>query len=296
MEEEAQLRQRVAWLEAEVARAYSIDVSSVQNLATGSAVPSQARESLAPVRHQSPQQDDYGFSQGGQSSSPPEPTGAVAKRDSLDQEIADIAADVAFLSLNATGEMRFMGGASGVLFSKLIACTVKEHLYESVPGTVGSASLPLTAPSLQAHTFAPVPRSEQSETPILPLGVARELLDVYLRWVHTQYPIFHRPALCHLVEAVCGSASEASPFKKVLFYLVMALGAWHHQNFAHDSPYSATELFGHAMENFDDVQPLDGIGGLHIVLLLAVYASYRPTGSSQWHLLGIAMRVRVLRH
>ncbi|OKL59507.1 hypothetical protein UA08_05033 [Talaromyces atroroseus] len=47
--------------------------------------------------------------------------------DGVEKEVSDIAANVAVLSLSATGEMRFMGGPSGVLFSRLIASTVKEY-------------------------------------------------------------------------------------------------------------------------------------------------------------------------
>lgn len=48
--------------------------------------------------------------------------------DESNASVSEIAAEVALLSLNATGEMRFMGGASGTLISKLVASMARNDL------------------------------------------------------------------------------------------------------------------------------------------------------------------------
>lgn len=208
----------------------------------------------------------------------------------MNKEVEDIAADVAVLSLNATGELRFMGGASGVLFSKLIASIVKGSAH-------GSGAEPFVAPHLpvgSARREGEAPVSVGLDAP--PLGIAQHLLQMYLRWTHMKCPIFHQSALRMLFDSIYQENSHPSPAEQTIFYLVMLIGACHRrfsQGEQETTAYSTANLFNRAMYWFGKVLPVDGIEGLQIVLLLAIYTSYQPTGSSQWHLLGIAMRVSI---
>lgn len=219
--------------------------------------------------------------------------------DAVEKEVGDIAANVAVLSLNATGEMRFMGGPSGVLFSRLIASTVKKYLYTTNLEQKKEPQLSFLFPTLYPATNGTLDSSnnDQSEnTHAIPaLETAKGYLKTYIQWVHLTYPIFHQVTLDSLVFSVYDDSARLTPAQWTIFYLVMAIGEWNQRHLSDTScprGASAAELFNCAMTWFDRVLPLDGMEGLQIVLLLAIYSSYRPTGSSQWHLAGIAMRVR----
>ena len=218
------------------------------------------------------------------------------QEDTIEKEVGDIAANVAVLSLNATGEMRFMGGPSGVLFSRLIASTVKKYLYNT---GLGHSEESQSRFLLSNQRSAPDPYHDDSYGPrdlrtMPPLEIAKSYLTTYIQWVHLTYPIFHQATLDSLVCLVYEDPSTLSASQWTIFYLVMAIGEWHQDHLSEVSGppgTSAAELFNCAMAWFDKVLPLDGMEGLQVVLLLAIYSSYRPTGSSQWHLVGIAMRV-----
>lgn len=219
--------------------------------------------------------------------------------DAVEKEVGDIAANVAVLSLNATGEMRFMGGPSGVLFSRLIASTVKKYLYTTNLEQRKEPQPSFLFPNIH-HTTQDVldsfHNSQPGNTHAIPaIETAKGYLTTYIQWVHLTYPIFHKITLDSLVCSVYEDSTTLSPAQWTIFYLVMAIGEWNQRHLSDTSPpqgTSAAELFSCAMTWFDRVLPLDGMEGLQIVLLLAIYSSYRPTGSSQWHLAGIAMRVR----
>ncbi|KAJ5232539.1 hypothetical protein N7468_005495 [Penicillium chermesinum] len=123
----------------------------------------------------------------------------------------------------------------------------------------------------------------------------RAVLSIDRIYVGTSYiPIFHQRTLDSLVSSVYEDPATLSPAQWTIFYLVMAIGEWN-QRHRSDTPgpqgTPTAELFNCAMIWFDRVLPLDGMDGLQIVLLLAINSSYRPTGSSQWHLAGIAIRL-----
>jgi hypothetical protein len=200
------------------------------------------------------------------------------------------------LSLNATGKMRFRGGPSGVLFSRLIASTVKKYFYNTDPGQneESQSHWLLSSRRSVSHNYHEGSYGSGDAQTIPPLETAKSYLTTYMQWVHLTYPIFHQVTLDSLVCLVYEDPSTLSASQWTIFYLVMAIGEWHQHHLTEVSGppgISAAELFNWAMAWFDRVLPLDGMEGLQIVLLLAIYSSYRPTGSSQWHLVGIAMRV-----
>ncbi|KAL4898198.1 fungal-specific transcription factor domain-containing protein [Aspergillus ambiguus] len=290
VDEERRLRQRIAWLERQLGQICGLSSQDVENIPTGETIiPQCVLPDFTNLSPKAPNTTAYGGLVEDESQS----NGS----DVIDKEVGDIAANVAVLSLNATGEMRFMGGASGVLFSRLIASTVKKYLYDSglAPNnTVPSGHSHFSDPQHAVHGERH--ESDDNTAPHLlpPWHTAVDLLETYLQQVHTMYPIFHRKALNGLVQSVYQEPSSSSAAHQTILYLVMAIGAWHRRPLE-DEPAPraayAAELFHSAMHWFDRLLPLDGVEGLQIVLLLAIYASCRPTGSSQWHLLGIAMRL-----
>lgn len=286
-EDERQLRQRVGWLESELAQVHGLSPDEVRSIPTGETFVSHISQSST----RSSPLDGTEFTQ-----PPEEQPSSKGQDDTVEKEVGDIAANVAVLSLNATGEMRFMGGPSGVLFSRLIASTVKKYLYntdlEQNEEIQSRWLLSSQGPVPYIHHDDSYGSGDAQTIP--PLETAKSYLTTYMQWVHLTYPIFHQATLDSLVCLVYENPSTLSASQWTIFYLVMATGEWHQNHLTEVSGppgTSAVELFNKAMAWFDRVLPLDGMEGLQIVLLLAIYSSYRPTGSSQWHLVGIAMRV-----
>lgn len=299
------MRERIAWLEEELARACRVSAEEARQTPTGIRM-AMARAGGEGMRHHhgsgreaTHNEDDdddnddvFVHDQAVVAAA----AAAAAAGEGVSKDVDDIAADVAVLSLNATGELRFMGGASGVLFSKLIASIVKSSVHGGDDAADAAAPLRSTLPaSLASH---PGRREGEAQDAIAndapPWDVAQHLLREYLQWTHMQYPIFHQSALQALFCSVYQPHSEPSPAEQTIFYLVMLIGACrsHVSQLEQEAAtFPRATLFSRAMAWFAKVLPVDGIEGLQIVLLLTIYTSYQPTGSSQWHLLGIAMRV-----
>lgn len=280
-EEERALRQRIAWLEKELSLACGLSADELRQVPTGECVVDAVSTKSSPNENASPNQSSQ-------------------KGNAVQKEVGDIAANMAVLSLNATGEMRFMGGTSGVLFSRLIASTVKKGIQEGLESANEVPERRHTGHTQEydatQNIFDWVEGASATFGISLSWETTQDLFKVYVQWVHTTYPIFHVSKIEDTVHMVHREPLTASPAQQTIYYLVMAIGAWHKLHSQDDQGLPCTypaELFNLAILWVDRVLPLDGIEGLQIVLLLAIYSSYRPAGSSQWHLLGIAMRVRM---
>jgi hypothetical protein len=143
----------------------------------------------------------------------------------------------------------------------------------------------------------------------------------YLLWIHPLYLVFSLEKLDGLIrecselqnvpwQDVVNSPERAG--KMAIFYLDMALGATNYSNtikrLQHSSRSStfpdeslnswgtapsAASLYSKALPCFDivakNLRPT--LTTIQILLLVCIYSSYRPIGSSQWQLAGLAMRV-----
>ncbi|KAF9883635.1 hypothetical protein FE257_003107 [Aspergillus nanangensis] len=251
--EEAALRQRVSWLEDELSQAHGISPDDMRQVPTGERVVNAAlgtspSSNVGPFQIQVP-----------------------APSDTVDKEVGDIAANVAVLSLNATGEMRFMGGTSGVLFSRLIASTVKKGL-QADWGNIdeGSGLRDRDYPQDSNSSVNPVEGSKHGPEMTLPWETVSDLLETYLQWVHTMYPVFHRPRLEVLIRVVHQTPGTVSPAQRTIYYLVLAMGAWHKRHLWDEQSLpniSSADLFNLAMHWFNRILPLDGLEGLQIMCL-----------------------------
>ena len=112
--------------------------------------------------------------------------------------MSDIAAEVALLFLNATGEMCFMGGARGTLFSMLVGSMARNDLSSlSLNGCVTSR----ISSSVMNKTFA-LPRSFGAEVRVVPSPeIAEAFLDVFSLGVHVHYPTFHLTEMQETISA-----------------------------------------------------------------------------------------------
>ncbi|RDW63307.1 hypothetical protein BP6252_10852 [Coleophoma cylindrospora] len=273
-----QLQQRVRWLESEIAKTNS--VPDLELVPTGTPL------HLGPAS-----------SQDKPTSTSPRPHSIGGPRSRfIDTNMDAFAAEIGVLSLNAIGEMRFQGSLTGIVFCKLVTAAARKLLGVEIKttGTVyqdreeesfhTASELVDTAPDTADLDHVP------------PRALAEVLLQTYINCIHVTYPIFHTANLDALITAVYTDKEGVSPTQSAIFHLIMALGAIHQKSLVDDAiPATclAAKFFTRAMAKLDYILLWDGIEGLQVVLLLSMYASYRPSGSSQWHLLGIAMRICV---
>ena len=131
-------------------------------------------------------------------------------------------------------------------------------------------------------------------------------------WVHPLYPLLETGELDGLVARCMArqSGEATNPFQGQelsIFYLVMALGAMNRSNTVKQlrlgcptatpsdrlvSAYLYSEASKHLTNSLEHKQFRPSIAFIRIILLVCMYSSCGPIGSSQWQLAGLAMRVR----
>jgi hypothetical protein len=217
------------------------------------------------------------------------------------------APDISLLAFNATGEMKYLGPSSGAFFATYAAAIAQsiasDHAGHSKPG----------ATRRQQEIAKPGASIVPSEDHVcVSLPEAQHLLQSYIMWVHSLYHLFSSDFLDSLIRQCCtvqssfsnqqgGQTQNAS--NMTIFYLVMALGATNSLNTARQHPGenwpgssprpSPQMLYARAMQHFArfvrNVRP--SMTMIQVILLICLYSSYGPIGSSQWQLAGLAMRV-----
>ena len=225
----------------------------------------------------------------------------------MDSANLDNAPEISLLALNATGELRYLGPSSGALFADYATALVRSC-------SSGQDQHPWRRPCS--------PRSDRAGEMGVGLGNDSQpltseeiqlLLRSYEMWVHPLYPLLNLATLHSLVTR-CGRLQEeraraleggmwSQPNDEMaIFYLVMALGAMNRANTEKQlgsratssaPPVSAAHLYASALRCFylttETLQP--SILFIQIMLLICIYSSRGPIGSSQWQLAGLAMRV-----
>jgi hypothetical protein len=304
-------RQRIQWLEEEVRITFNIDC---RELSTGSSLKS-LFETLPAMENQEPNISRH---QDVWTEGPRDPVADAQLEGDPDEPSppANNAPDMSVLALNATGEMKYLGPSSGAFFATYAAAVARSLVsnqggfdkrpYSMRPGDANS--------STSRHTLSDNRESLSKEE-------TQALLQSYKMWVHTLYPLFKPDFLDRLVVQCCdfealnhGNKTGGSEMNSQLtiFYLVMALGATNHANTIRQSRanqnlelrnmniqevsysgFSPPLLYSKAMKYFDGiVQNLrTNVTAIQIILLISIYSSYGPIGSSQWQLAGLAMRV-----
>ncbi|PSN59775.1 hypothetical protein BS50DRAFT_507798 [Corynespora cassiicola Philippines] len=112
------------------------------------------------------------------------------------------------------------------------------------------------------------------------------------------------------MENISHSQNSSHTMEMATFYLVMALGAINHDNTikelkiqAHESSFQHRIASGHssALLYLKALKQIDlgaqcctpSISLIRILLLISIYSSYEPISSSQWQLIGLAMRMAI---
>jgi hypothetical protein len=217
------------------------------------------------------------------------------------------AADISLLALNATGEQKYLGPSSGAFFASYAT-----ELLRSC--AAGQDSRRRGSRGARVGDSPPNSRDEQC---VLQPETVKLLQQSYEMWVHPLYLVLSIKMLNNIT-AECAEVQDAPladcvryperATRMTIFYLVMALGATNHSNTVRQlrrdsgsenltsravNPPSPTYLYSMALRYFDilakSLHP--SVSFIQILLLVCIYSSYGPTGSSQWQISGLAMRV-----
>ncbi|RFU73585.1 hypothetical protein TARUN_8655, partial [Trichoderma arundinaceum] len=222
------------------------------------------------------------------------------------------AADIGMLALNATGEMRYLGPSSGAFFAAYASalarsCISTQNLWNS------------PSDSQQTKVGGKMDMGAASNLDRLLAGDISLFLQSYKMWIMPLYPILDSNDLDMLVarynEGVEAHSSDSDrglekSTELMLFYLVMALGAINDANTIKQmrtlpqqekpldlsSPRpSPVSLCTRALQLIDyNSQRLHpSITFIQVIVLISIYSSYGPIGSSQWQLAGFAMRMAI---
>lgn len=219
------------------------------------------------------------------------------------------------VALNATGDTRFLGPSSGVFFAAFAASIARSltsgnNVYDHPPsdppsdGGIGQASI-------EDRTM-----TEGRQGSLSPHTV-QFLLRSFEMWIQPLYPVLTKDKLRTIIEEgkrqqVIGVDSSHCTTEHhaelTIFYLVMALGAINRTNtiqqmkhsgeltnidHSFTSRLSPSMLYSKSVHHFDrsSHKLQSNIWSIQVILLISIYGSYWPTGSSQWQLIGLAMRV-----
>lgn len=193
---------------------------------------------------------------------------------------ADVAKEVSYLSINASGERNYLGSSSGVLLANFIKANVDIETStrsSTPPGDSEAATSTASAAELG--------RDLPSEP------VARRLILSYLNHDHLCYPVVHPATLMALFSEIYGTnmmfyaqhASEAFVFDIVLAIATASICRSDWQGLP-----SAHSHYTRAMKRVSIVLEKGGLGGLQAVILLTQYrmsSSMQDTSASEFYIL-----------
>jgi hypothetical protein len=291
-------RQRTLWLEDEIYQNFHIQCKDVS---TGSSLRADNHGLLSDAEHGPSEQllspsltSPSTHLQGIQASSTP----------------AGDAADIGILALNATGEMRYLGPSSGAFFAAYASALARSCI--STQNFWNSSLNSEQTKAGRGTSFSLADNANELSSDDVHL-----FLLSYKMWIQPLYPILNSNDLDILVNkynegaeannSVLDRGSEKN-IELMLFYLVMALGAINDKNTISQiriqsdqkefsdlstSRPSSISLCTRVLSliDYSSHRLHPSIGFIQVLLLISIYSSYGPIGSSQWQLAGIAMRV-----
>lgn len=220
-------------------------------------------------------------------------------------------ADMGILALNATGEMKYLGPSSGAFFAAYASALARSCLSTENFWNRSLGSQQAEVSSEKGHRSVDKPSRLSSNDIDL-------FLLSYKMWILPLYPILNSDDLDLLISSYTDATGEddsqlrRGAFEKdtelMMFYMVMALGAINAANTiqqmrkqssqkdllnisaSRPSPLSLCERVLRLIDYKSHIlRP--SVGFIQVILLISIYSSYGPIGSSQWQLAGFAMRV-----
>ncbi|KAF6825021.1 fungal specific transcription factor domain-containing protein [Colletotrichum musicola] len=191
----------------------------------------------------------------------------------------EVASQVIHLSLSAGGGRDFVGSTSGLFLANLLQ-----------PNGQSSAG-----PQHFLHGQHPAPSSTLSLTGVSglpPRSMATEIIDAYSSHDRLCYPFLSPSALDRALEAVY-SETAASPVDAFLVDMALAIGTAQVYKLNWSGAWDAEVHYSRAMTRLADVLARGGVTALQGLLMVCQYrmgTTSRDTGTSVWHLIGVAAR------
>lgn len=279
---------RLAWLEREVSAVHGINVHSI---ITGTPLQSLLTSSASTAASQTTSSDRQALKSTTMTavSGPTDQLGPSEGRDNAQ------APELSMLTLNATGETRYLGPSSGLFFATFAASLAKSPQPAMGVNDNDSrrfrhqANQPSNNQALTADVIQLLACSFTLWIlPIYPLVCAKDLEDLVTR--------------CKHIESGDAADARLDVYEVMTFYLIMALGAVNVKNTLNERPdipgrntvlpaaddlrNKAVNLFQKTPRGSPPSLPL-----IRVLLLMCIYSSYGANGLSQWQLAGLAMRV-----
>jgi hypothetical protein len=219
------------------------------------------------------------------------------------------APEINMLALNATGETRYLGPSSGVLLASYAAATARSLISNGSSAQINASA---TSRDGSQSRSAVVLKDEDKVRDEAEVDV---LVHSYQTWIQPLYPLFEMKSLCASMresraQEAAGIADSDRTSKCRLqmaeYYLVLALGAIHHDRSANQCRVDTEDLrsqsgprrdparlYLKSLEYFDiysgDLP--SSITVIRVILLMCIYGFNGVVGNSQWQMAGFAMRV-----
>ncbi|KAJ4244007.1 hypothetical protein NW762_014620 [Fusarium torreyae] len=195
------------------------------------------------------------------------------------------AAEVGYLTLNATGEARYLGSSSGIGLANMISSAISAQ--SGMSFSVGSPES--TGNAVQPFHITPL-------DPFFPsLTVAAPFLDAYFKHTHVTFPLIHRASFMVTVDRIYQELGyyETNPFAAFVFDMVLAIGSSNFNVFE-DAGTNSSTYYAMAQNKISRVMSMDGLSVLKAILLIcqhAIFSNLRDTSASIWHLIGVGSRL-----
>lgn len=198
-----------------------------------------------------------------------------------------ISSEAGLLTLNATGEQRYLCLSSGVSLAGII--------YSLVEPTNLSHTGNRKEPTVRDDGC-----SRMEKAPALPdKKSAMHAIDAYFSHWHLTFSLISRADFMRMVEKMYTDQVDGTGDRKALddffFHMVMAMGL---SNF--NKPQWSTESseshYIRAISNLEDVLSMRGLAPLQVILMIcqySIFCSLKDTSTNMWHLIGIAARLCV---
>jgi hypothetical protein len=243
----------------------------------------------------------------------------VSNDDNSEDFSLEVAPDISLLTLNATGELRYLGPSSGSFFAKYASNFARSFLSEDATRVSQSATQIPHASSTGDHMQIPPGDAGADPMRNLTPKISKYLLGCYSKWVQPMFPLLDQsytkvvlePFMSqHQQDNLMASGHDTQKIIMIIYLLVLALGAVHvtpqehdgeelggyleYQEASSSKKLSPDLFFVEAINRLDimhhTMQP--SIPLIQIILLICIYGGYKPSGNRQWQLSGIAIRVK----
>ncbi|KAI1619410.1 fungal-specific transcription factor domain-containing protein [Exophiala viscosa] len=191
------------------------------------------------------------------------------------------------LSSVAAAEPHYFGSSSGLSLAHFVQAAIESGTHDG-----SEVSLPLLA-DRPFSNHAP-----SSQTPLAPIPapkVGSRYIRAYLASVHPLYPFLDRRALWESQRQHSSFHADSSPDSRLdlaVLHLVYAIGSrclelLGSTNVAKHTPQGH---FLAAMKYVPEAMTWTSIRSIEVTLLLGLHSMRSPSGTSVWHLCGLALR------